>query len=211
MVLRRPQVDGVDLRQALLSTLRDRNTSTARFRWASDRLARLLCAKTLSALGAEGNTGTETTTRVDEGVAIPGNVMIVPVLRAAVALVPAFTEMMPDAPVGMIGVERDETTALPKIYYRKFPADLPRRAVILDPMLATGGTACAAVETLMGQGYEPCDIYFTGVLAAPEGMSRLSDVIPRSNITVAAVDLGLDARKFIVPGLGDYGDRYYGT
>ena len=146
-----------------------------------------------------------------EHVPRPGNVMIVPVLRAAMALVPAFTETMPNAPVGIIGVERNEDTALPELYYTKFPKEFPDRALVLDPMLATGGTACAAVQTLMGEGYEFRDIYFSGILAAPEGMSRLSKAIPRSNITVAAVDLGLDARKFIVPGLGDYGDRYYGT
>ena len=200
------------MRQILLSALRDRNTPTAEFRRASDQIARLLCAKTLSALrGSKEAAETDSPTPVAEGARTTGDVMIVPVLRAGMALVPVFTEMMPDAPVGIIGIERDEGTARPGLYYDKLPESLSKRAVILDPMLATGGTACLVADLLIERGYVRRDIYFTGVLAAPEGMTKLSEAIPRSNIVVAAVDQGLDARNFIVPGLGDYGDRYYGT
>ena len=200
------------MRQILLSALRDRNTPTAEFRRASDQIARLLCAETLSALrGSKEAAEIDSPTRVAEGARTTGDVMIVPVLRAGMALVPVFTEMMPDAPVGIIGIERDEGTARPGLYYDKLPEALTKRAVILDPMLATGGTACLVADLLIERGYERRDIYFTGVLAAPEGMTKLSEAIPRSNIVVAAVDRGLDARNFIVPGLGDYGDRYYGT
>jgi uracil phosphoribosyltransferase len=118
---------------------------------------------------------------------------------------------MPNAPVGIVGIERDEQTARPALYYDKLPNVLPEKAVILDPMLATGGTACLVAEMLICHGYAKHDIHFSGVLAAPEGMNRLSEIIPRSHIVVAAIDQGLDAQNFIVPGLGDYGDRYYGT
>ena len=191
------------MEQKLLSVLRNRSASTAEFRNASDRISRLICAKTISLVGSEKSVGTDK--------AAPGDIMIVPVMRAALALVPAFTQMIPEAPVGIIGIERDEETSQPKLYYNRLPATLPERAVIIDPMLATGGTACLVADMLMGRGYKQRNIYFTGVLAAPQGMNRLSEVIPRSNIVVAAVDQGLDDRNFIVPGLGDYGDRYYGT
>lgn len=201
------------MEQELLSVLRDRSASTAEFRNASDRLARLLCAKTMSLLSGENPVEIDTAapaSAVESGQA-PADILIVPVIRAAMALVPAFAKMLPHAPVGIVGIERDEETAQPKLYYTKLPGALSGRAVVLDPMLATGGTACLVAEMLVGHGYRRRDIYFTGVLAAPEGMNRLSELIPRSNIVVAAVDQGLDDRNFIVPGLGDYGDRYYGT
>ena len=190
------------MKQALLLALRDRSAPTSEFRRASDEIARLLCDETMQKLGCE-----ESATALTPS----GGVMIVPILRAALSLLPAFTLMMPDAPVGIVGVERDESTALPRLYYKKFPSGLPRCAIILDPMLATGGTACLAAELLIKEGLEADDIYFSGVLAAPEGLDSLSAIIPRSNITLVAVDSGLDTQKFIVPGLGDYGDRYYGT
>ena len=194
--------DSCDMKQALLLALRDRSAPTSEFRRASDEIARLLCDETMQKLGCE-----ESATALTPS----GGVIIVPILRAALSLLPAFTSMMPEAPVGIVGVERDESTALPRLYYKKFPSGLPRRAIILDPMLATGGTACLAAELLIREGLEADDIYFSGVLAAPEGLDSLSAIIPRSNITLVAVDSGLDTQKFIVPGLGDYGDRYYGT
>ena len=187
--------------QELLSVLRDREASTASFRKASDRLARLLSAKTLSMIHRD-SPGVTT---------VPSDVMIVPVMRAAMAIVPAFVELIPDAPVGIVGVERDEETSRPHLYYNKLPEVLPKRGIIVDPMLATGGTARLVAEMLVEMGCSRSDIYFMGVLAAPEGMNRLSESIPRENIVVTAVDQGLDDRNFIVPGLGDYGDRYYGT
>jgi uracil phosphoribosyltransferase len=198
------------MKEALLSILRDRDTGIAEFRRASDLLAQILCAETLSKL-VGGEVGIQTPMGAASGVPIPNDLMVVPIVRAALALVPAFTQTVPDAPVGFIGIERDEETAQARLYYKKFPKALPGRAIILDPMLATGGSACMAVELLVEDGCEPQAIYFTGVIAAQEGMDRLAGIIPRSNITVAAVDPELNAQKFIVPGLGDYGDRYYGT
>ena len=178
----------------LLPTLRDRGTATADFRRTSDELARLLCAETLERLRLVGD-----------------EIMLVPVLRAGLALLPVFTSTIPSAPVAFIGIARDEETAQPDLYYTRFPEALPSRALIIDPMLATAGTACLVAELLMREGYSADDIHFVGVLASREGMDRLAGVIPRANISVAAVDPELDARKFIVPGIGDYGDRYFGT
>ena len=199
------------MKDVLLTVLRDKNTSTAEFRRASDRLSSMLCADVISKL-ADRLVRIETPLDEADGVALPDDVMLVPVLRAAMAILPAFTDMLPDAPVGIVGVERDEETARPNLYYKKFPAELPRRAVIIDPMLGTAGTSTLTAQLLIEEGIEPDNIHFAGVLAAPEGIDRLAETIPRSNITALAVDQdGLNAQYFITPGLGDYGDRYYGT
>ena len=199
------------MKEALLTILRDKNTSTAEFRRASDKLAYLLCAEIMPKL-ADRRVRIETPLGETDGVAMPDDVMIVPILRAAMTILHAFTDALPDAPVGIVGVERDEETAMPNLYYKKFPAELPRRAVIIDPMLGTAGTSSLTARLLIEEGLRSKDIYFAGVLAAPVGIDRLASVIPRANITVLAVDPdGLNARNFITPGLGDYGDRYYGT
>ena len=179
----------------LLERLRDRSTGTADFRRASDELAQVLCGETLARLGNDS----------------AGGLMLVPVLRAGLALLPAFTSAIPDAPVAFIGIARDEQTAQPDLYYTRFPEAMPPRALIIDPMLATAGTACLVAELLMREGFSADAIHFVGVLASREGMDRLASVIPRANISVVAVDPELDAQKFIVPGIGDYGDRYFGT
>ena len=191
-----------------LSTMRDRSASTAQFRRASDALAPLLCAAALDTMGAAmGESGGDSNAPPDDVT----DVTLIPILRAALALLPAFTTAMPAAPVGFLGIARDEETAIPSLYYENLPGDSTARALILDPMLGTAGSARLAVERLTDAGFAPEDIYFAGVLAAPVGVERLSAVIPRQNIILAAIDDGLDAHNFIVPGLGDYGDRYFGT
>ena len=188
------------MRYPMLSGMRDRSASTAKFRRASDALAPLLCEATIEAMGeVAGNSGAA------------DDVTLVPVLRAGLALLPAFTTALPSAPVGFLGIARDEETALPSLYYENLPEEPTRRALILDPMLGTAGSSRLAVKRLIVAGFAPENIYFTGVLAAPVGVERLSTVIPRWNITLAAIDDGLDTQNFIVPGLGDYGDRYFGT
>lgn len=199
------------MKEVLLTVLRDKNTSTADFRRASDRLSYILCAEVIAKL-ADRRVRIQTPLDKTEGVALPDDLMLVPVLRAAMAILPAFTDMLPDAPVGIVGVVRDEETATPNLYYKKFPSELRRRAVIIDPMLGTAGTSTLTAQLLIEEGIESDNIHFAGVLAAPEGIDRLAETIPRSNITALAVDQdGLNAQYFITPGLGDYGDRYYGT
>ncbi len=194
----------------LVSVLRDRNTSTAEFRKASDHLAHLLCAETLAKM-TDGELRVQTPVGVAWATPMPRDIMLFPILRAGLALLPAISQVLPESPVAMIGIERDEATAIPNSYYIKVPKHLPGKAVILDPMLATGGSACLAAQALLDIGYRPQVIYFTGVIAAREGLDRLSQLIPEGNITVSAIDPNLNEQKFIVPGLGDYGDRYYGT
>lgn len=190
--------------------MRDVNTGPAEFRKASDQLAHLLCADTFAKL-TQGQLNIQTPNAPTTGVPMPDDVMVVPIMRAALSLMPAFIQMLPDTPVGMIGIERNENTAKAFAYYQKLPNKLPGRAIILDPMLATGGSACLAVDILVEKGYRPENIYFTGVIAAQEGFDILAKMIPVAHITVAVIDPDLNDKKYIVPGLGDYGDRYYGT
>ena len=177
--------------------MRDRSASTSEFRRASDALAPQLCAAALDAMGAADSDSDD--------------IALIPILRAGLTLLPAFTTALPAAPVGFLGIARDEETAIPSLYYENLPANLPKRALILDPMLGTAGSARMAAERLIAAGLSPENIHFAGVLAAPIGVERLSSVIPRQNITLAAIDEGLDAHNFITPGIGDYGDRYFGT
>ena len=201
----------IAMKDILLTILRDKRASTAEFRRASDNLSYILCSEAISKL-ADREVVVETPLGEASGVAMPDDVMIVPILRSAMSILPAFIHALPDAPVGIVGAQRDEDTAAPSLYYKRFPPTMPRRAIILDPMLGTGGTACLVARLLMEEGVIPDDIHFAGVLAAPEGIDRLAEVIPRENITTLAVDPdGLTASNFITPGLGDYGDRYYGV
>lgn len=193
-----------------LRILRDKTTHTSRFRWAADNLARLLCSQAIAKL-PHRQTEVETPVGVGSGAVLDSQVMCVPIYRAGQALVPAFLEVLPEASVGSLLIQRDEKTALPMLIYQKFPPILPPFAIILDPMLATAGSAKMAVEILLQHGYTPKQLYFVGVIASSEGFEKLSEVIPSQHITVCQIDPHLTVEKFIDPGLGDFGDRYFGT
>ena len=135
---------------------------------------------------------------------------LVPVLRAGLGLVPSFLKLLPTAKVGHIGMYRDHTTLKPVPYYRNFPPMLEDRAVyVLDPMLATGGSASEAIQEVKDAG--AMNITLVTVIAAPEGLARLEKDHPDLRIVVGAVDRGLDEKGYILPGLGDSGDRTFGT
>lgn len=139
------------------------------------------------------------------------DVVIVIILRAGIAFLDAIADGFPNAPVGVLGLKRDEQKLEPHWYYENLPPiSMEHAVVIVDPMLATGGSAEAAVERLQKRGADSKRIYFVGVVAAPEGLSRLAALIPRENIVLATVDDGLDEHGVIVPGVGDFGDRFFG-
>jgi len=137
-------------------------------------------------------------------------VTLVPVLRAGLAMTEGILDVMPEARVGHVGLVRDETTLQPTAYLERLPADIDAGPVILvDPMLATGGSACAAISMLRDAGAS--DVRLICLVAAPEGVRRLGAEHPDVHVYAAALDRSLDERGFILPGLGDAGDRMYGT
>jgi uracil phosphoribosyltransferase len=124
-------------------------------------------------------------------------------------MVQPFTDLFPDVSVGYIGLERDEVTAVARSYYCKLPPFGSKRVLIIDPMLATGGSAVQAIELV--NAYRPADMRLVCIVCAPEGVRAVEQIDPKINIVAAALDRELDARKYILPGLGDFGDRLYGT
>ncbi|MCX7835754.1 MAG: uracil phosphoribosyltransferase [bacterium] len=193
-----------------LTILRDQHTPTAQFRWAADNLARLLCSEAIAKL-PHREVNLQTPVGASKGVVLDTEVMCVPIYRAGQALVHAFLEVIPEAKVGSLLIQRDESTARPKMVYHKFPRQLPKHAIILDPMLATAGSALMAVTYLLELGYSPSHLYFVGVIASQEGYHRLSQIITEDHITIGVIDPGLTPQMYIDPGLGDFGDRYFGT
>ena len=152
----------------------------------------------------------ETPLETANGEALRADIVVVPVLRAGLGMVEAVLEILPHARVGHIGLQRDEQTAIASEYYQKLPRDLSQStALIVDPMLATGGSAVAAITTLQRAGAR--DIRLICIVAAPEGIAAVEAAHPGVHVFTPAIDRGLDANKFILPGLGDFGDRLYGT
>jgi uracil phosphoribosyltransferase len=140
---------------------------------------------------------------------LDGAVVAVPILRAGLGLLEAVTDLLPDVNVGYAGLERDEETLQPTSYYLKVPDLADRSVLLLDPMLATGGSAAFACTVLKEHG--ATDIQLVCVVAAPEGVQRLAAEHPDVRVVTAALDKGLNEVGYIVPGLGDFGDRLFGT
>jgi uracil phosphoribosyltransferase len=147
---------------------------------------------------------------ITSGSRLSRGITLVPVLRAGLAFLDGFLDMIPDASVAHVGLARNEETLLPESYYLKHPADLAdREIIILDPMLATGGSASEAVRKMKLAGAS--HIRFACLLAAPEGIAALHDAHPQLPVYTTAIDRCLNSRGYILPGLGDAGDRIFGT
>ena len=136
-------------------------------------------------------------------------VVIAPILRAGLGMVEGLTALIPSARIGHIGMYRDEETCLPVFYYYKMPADKERMVIVSDPMLATGGSACDAITRLKNDGYT--NIRLMCLVASPQGVKAVQEMHPDVEIYVASVDEGLNDKNYILPGLGDAGDRIFGT
>ena len=192
-----------------LSYLRDAGTGVADFRRYARLLTQLLCFEATRDLALSD--GTVRTPLEDAPVRrLAEQVVLVPVLRSGLAMLETVGNLFPDAKVGFVGLERDEKTAIARGYYRKLPAHLDgTRVMILEPMLATGGSACATLEIVTEAG--ATNVRLVSVVAAPDGVAAVKARFPRAAIYTAVVDRGLNERKFILPGLGDFGDRYFGT
>ena len=191
-----------------LAALRDRRTGPDAFRRYSERLTLLLAVEATRDLPT-APTRIETPLEFTDAVTLASPVVAVPILRAGLGMLPPLMQLFPDIAVGYVGLERDEATAVARPYYRKFPPLEDRVVLLLDPMLATGGSADKALAALAAAGAE--DLRLLCMVAAPEGLALVADRHPRVSIFAAAQDRCLNARKFILPGLGDFGDRLYGT
>ena len=193
-----------------LTLLRDVKTPGSLFRKVIEELGLLLAVEGTRYLTTEP-VAVETPLERTQGRRLTSlDPVLVPVLRAGLGLLPPFLQLLPTAKVGHLGLYRDHDTLVPVPYYRNFPPLLDQRYVfILDPMLATGGSASEAVRQLKAAG--AVNLSLVAVLAAPEGISRLQADHPDLRIVVAAVDRQLNEKAYILPGLGDAGDRLFGT
>ncbi len=192
-----------------ITVLRDALTQPEAFRAAVKRIANIIAveiSKDLKLLEIEIDTPLERTT----GYRLDSDIVLVPVLRAGLGMVSGFLEIIPDAKVGHIGLQRDETTLKPIEYYYKTPKNIDMSKVILiDPMLATGGSSSEAIKYLKKRGVK--NLIFACLVAAPEGIKKLLEDHPDIKIFGAAVDRELNGKGYILPGLGDAGDRTFGT
>ncbi|MDP8961152.1 MAG: uracil phosphoribosyltransferase [Actinomycetota bacterium] len=192
----------------LLRRLRDVDTPREVFRDTAGRLGLLLVIEATRGLQTLEE---EVTTPVGRAHVrrLSRPLVALVVLRAGLGLLPSLVELYPDAIVGFLGLEREEGTFEPTEYYRNLPAARGAPGLVLEPMLATGGSAAAAVVALREAGADP--VTLVSVVAAPQGLDRLAAEHPDVPVITAAVDGRLDGRAFIVPGLGDFGDRLLGT
>jgi uracil phosphoribosyltransferase len=193
-----------------IALLRDRRTPVILFRSLTEELGLMLAVEATRNLPTEA-LEVETPLEKMDGLSLTKlDPALVPVLRAGLGLVPSFLKLLPNAKVGHIGMYRDHTSLKPVPYYRNFPPFLEARTVyILDPMLATGGSASEAVQEVKDAGAK--DITLVSVIAAPEGLARMEKDHPDVRIVVGAVDRELNEKGYILPGLGDAGDRIFGT
>lgn len=195
--------------QDILSELRDAKTTPERFRQLAGRVSVLLAAEALREIPAVAET-VATPLGPAPGRRVRMDVVLVPVLRAGLGMLPGMLELVPGARVGHIGLQRDERTAVASQYYAKLPQPLEDSYVLMiDPMLATGGSAVAALDMLTRAGAR--NIRLVCIVAAPEGIAAVEKAYPSIPIYTPAIDERLNDQKFIVPGLGDFGDRLYGT
>jgi uracil phosphoribosyltransferase len=191
-----------------LASLRDRSTSPEHFRQHAQRLGSLLALRAVEDLPA--STSTITSPLGDAPVVVPGRTIVaVPVLRAGLGLLAGVHDVLPTALVGMIGLERDAETLQARRYYFKVPPLDGAWVLVLEPMLATGGSASDAVEALDAGGAEQVTVL--SVVSTQQGIDRILDENPGVRVVTAGIDPGLDDDGYIVPGLGDFGDRLFGT
>ena len=192
-----------------LGYLRNEKTSTKEFRYYSDRLCNLLISNVLSPDDLNSKEIQTPVSKINVKY-IDADFVIVSILRAGIAMLQPAIHLLPDAKVGFAGIFRDEKTALPQEYFWKMPPILSTTTVlILDPMLATGGSGLHVIRKISDM--KPKEIRFVSIIAAPEGITAIHKDFPDLTIFTASIDDQLNDKKFIVPGLGDYGDRYFGT
>ena len=212
MGMNSPNVHVLDhpLLQHKVSMLRDKNTGVKDFRHIVSEIAGLMCYEATRDLPLKEIEVETPLCKAKTKVLAGKKVAVVPILRAGLGMIDGILNLIPSAKIGHIGLYRDPDTLEPVEYYCKMPGDITEREVlILDPMLATGGSASAAIQFM--KNYECRSIKLVCIIAAPEGLRRVSEEHPEAEIYCAQVDEGLNEKGYIVPALGDAGDRIFGT
>ncbi|QPG75767.1 Uracil phosphoribosyltransferase, synthesizes UMP from uracil [Brettanomyces nanus] len=196
--------------RCLYTIIRDEKTSRADFVFYSDRIIRLLVEEGLNQLPVKSKTILTPTGSTYHGFEFEGKICGVSIIRAGESMEQGLRACCRSVRLGKILIQRDEETALPKLFYVKLPTDISKRYVLLlDPLLATGGSACMAIDVLKQKGVSEDRIIFLNVLASPEGIEVFRSKYPKIKVITGMVDDGLNEHKYVIPGVGDFGDRYY--
>lgn len=197
------------MKEALLTVLRDKTTPPSAFRKTAEQLAAILAVEMARCLPSE-ICNVETPLAQYTGKRLTSEIALVPILRSGLALLPTFLHFFPNAKVGFVGVRRDERTAESHLYYDNLPnLDKQDQVLILDPMLATGGTATLTIRLLQHQKVPLENIYLLGIICSTPGRMAVQEAFPEVHIRYMTEDPILNDAKYIVPGLGDFGDRYF--
>lgn len=192
----------------ILTHLRDRTTNPATFRTLAYQISLLLALETTRDLITRDHL-IDTPLEATIGRVLARPLAVIPILRAGLGMVQPFTDLFPDVSVGYVGLERDPITAVARSYYQKLPPLAGKRVIVVDPMLATGGSAVQALDVLHAEG--ATELFLACIVSSPEGVRTVEAAHPDVPIFTAALDRELNAKKYILPGLGDFGDRLYGT
>ncbi len=191
-----------------LSLLRDKNTKPSVFRRYAQYISFIIASEAFRNMPTK-NVSIETPIMKSDFPLMSEKIVLVPILRAGLSMTEGIIQFIPNTSVGHIGIERDEKTAIPSSYYSKFPNCEGRYIFITDPMLATGGSASYAIEVV--KKFNPKKISLLTIISAPEGIENIHNQFPDIDIFTSCIDSHLDENKYIVPGLGDFGDRLYDT
>ncbi|MEV7545007.1 uracil phosphoribosyltransferase [Streptomyces sp. NPDC089915] len=198
--------------RAMHTIIRDRRASRADFVFYSRRIIRLLLESALNQLPFDQHEAITPVGETYEGLRLGPQLCAVPVVRAGDSMLDELRQVIPDITVGKLLIQRDKTTKLPHLYYKNFPEDIAdRHVLLLEPMLATGGSAKAAIEVLLDSGVHEENIIFVNFLASPEGIEAVHAVYPLVKIVTSSIEQRLNENAFMIPGIGDFGDRYFGT
>ncbi|MGW1521264.1 uracil phosphoribosyltransferase [Streptomyces sp. NPDC002287] len=198
--------------RAMHTIIRDRRASRADFVFYSRRIIRLLLESALDQLPFDRHEAITPVGETYEGLRLGPQLCAVPVVRAGDSMLDELRQVIPDITVGKLLIQRDKTTKLPKLYYKNFPDDIASRHILLlEPMLATGGSANAAIEVLLDSGVREENIVFVNFLASPEGIEAVHAKHPHVKIVTSSIEQRLNENAFMIPGIGDFGDRYFGT
>lgn len=199
------------LAQTLLGTMRRKDISRGVYRQCAYQLALCLAQQTADHLKTQMVTIQTPMGKADVPM-FKQPLVLVPILRSGLVLLPAFIEYFPEAAIGCVGMKRDEKTAVPHLYYQNMPKlNGNERIIMLDPMIATGGSALATLEIIKKLAPNAEDIIFVAVIGSQEGVATIKKAHPNLTLIITAIDPELNDKKFIVPGLGDFGDRFFGT